>query len=69
MLHKSSWLSQKSKRTAKSTAASEILAVGDAIDEDKNLPDTINLLLDKSLDLTVVTDSKDLYTSLSTQQN
>lgn len=53
----------------KSNAAVEILTVCAAIDEGKNLHETVNILLGKSLDLTIVTNSKDLYTSLLTQKN
>ena len=64
-----SWISHKSKRPVRSTAAAEILAVGEAIDEGKVVKATLSELLGISLKLMVLTDSKDLYNSLSTQQN
>lgn len=53
----------------KSTAAAEILAVSASIDEGKTTPDTINMLIGKSLYLTIVADSKDLYNALCRQRN
>lgn len=47
LFHTQSWLTHKSRRPVVSTAAAEILAVGDAIDEGKTLCDTVNILLRK----------------------
>lgn len=62
-------ISHKSRRPLKSIAAAKILGGGDSIDEGKTTRDTINMVIGNSLDLTVVTDSKDLYTFLSTKRN
>ena len=53
----------------KSIGAAEILAVGESIDEGKVLQASISELLGHNLKLTVITDSKYLYTYLSTQHN
>ena len=63
------WMSHKSRRPVKSIASAEILAVGEAVDEGKCLKDTMIQLLGIKIELIVVTDSKDLYNSLSTQRN
>ena len=66
--HTVSWSSHKSKRPVRSIAAGEILAAGEAIDEGIMLKRTFSLLLDLSVELIFILDSKDLYTSLSTQR-
>lgn len=67
--HTLSCMCEKSRRPTKSTGDAEVLAAGEAIDEGKVLRATFELLLDISIGLIVVVDSKDLYTSLSTQRN
>lgn len=64
-----SWASHKSRRPVKSIGAAEIMAVGEAIDDGKVLKSALSTILGFKLQLTVITDSKDLYTSLSTQRN
>ena len=64
-----SWMSQNSRRTVKYVAAAEIVAVGEAIDEGKMAKFALQDMLKIDVHLIVVTDSKDLYNSLSTQRN
>ena len=64
-----SWSSRKSRRPVRSIGSAETLAVGEAIDEGKLLKEAISLLLQIDVQLIIVTDSKDLYNSLSTQRN
>lgn len=66
--HTISWQSQKSRHPVRSIAAGEILAAGEAIDEGLVLKRTFALLLDMEIELVVVLDSKDLYSSLATQR-
>lgn len=66
--HTISWASHKSKRPVRSIAAGEILAAGEGIDEGVMLKRAYSLLLGIKAELIVVLDSKDLYTSLSTQR-
>lgn len=63
------WSSHKSRRPVRSIGAAEIIAVGEAIDDGKTLKSALTALLGISVQLVVVTDSKDMYTSLSTQRN
>lgn len=53
----------------KSTAATESLAVGESIEEGKNLRNSKCDVLRKPLQLPVLSYSKQLYNSLSTQRN
>lgn len=69
VFHTISWLSHKSKRPVKSTAAAETLAASEAIDEGKVLKKAFSVLFGFTVPLIIVIDSKDLYTSLSTQRN
>ena len=62
-------MSHKARRPVKSTAAAEILAAGEAIDDGKMLTQTLSILLGRKIELLIVLDSKDLFTSLSTQRN
>lgn len=64
-----SWSSHKSKRPVKSVGAAEILAASEAIDEEKMLKMAMSLLLFNNIPLLVALDSRDLFTSLSTQRN
>lgn len=63
------WLLHKYRRPDNSTAAAEILAVGNAIHEGKNMRDSMCSILGKPLKLTVASDSKDIYNSPLTQRN
>lgn len=67
--HPISWLSHKSKRPVKSVPAAEILAAGEGIDEGKTIARTYSDLLDMDVGMRLCVDSKDLFTSLSTQKN
>lgn len=62
-------MSHKAKRPVRSTAAAEILAAGEAIDEGKMIAHTVSLLFGIKVELIIILDSKDLFTSLSTQKN
>ena len=64
-----SWVSHKSKSPVKSIGAAEIFAASEAIDEGKVLCRALKALLGAQVELIIVVDSKDLYTSLSTQRN
>lgn len=66
VFHTIAWRSQKSKRPTKSVGAAETLAAGSAVDEGKVLVRAYQELLDITMDLVVIVDSKDLYDSLST---
>eukprot|EP00171_Calliarthron_tuberculosum_P001315 IDg1315t1 len=69
IFHTISWVSHKSKRPVKSIGSAEILAAGEAIDEGKNVANAYQKLLGLKVDLIVVVDSKDLFTTLSTCRN
>ena len=49
--------------------AAEILAASEAIDEGKMIAKTVSQLLGIPIPLTILVDSKDLFTSMSTQRN
>jgi len=69
ILHVYSWISHKSKRPVRSIGAAEVLAASEAVDEGKVLKSAMTRLLGINVELIVIVDSKDLYTSLSTQRN
>lgn len=62
-----SWSSHNSERLVRSIAAGKILAAGERIDEWFMPKQTYPLLHGSYIELIEVLDSKDLYTSLSTQ--
>lgn len=62
------WLSHKSRRPVKSVPAAEILAAAEGIDEEKMLAATYSEFLGVQVKLRVYIDSKDLFSSLSTQR-
>lgn len=64
-----SWISHKSRRPVKSTAAAEILAAGEAIDEIVVLRPAIESLYQVKVRTAVLADSKDLYGPLSSQRH
>lgn len=66
--HILSWISHKTKRPVKSVPAAEILAASGAIDEGKLLKKAYSELINVEVKLIVCVDSKDLFTSLSTQR-
>lgn len=65
IFHTLSWSSQNSKCFVKSVGAAEMSAASEGIDEAKVLRKVVAILLRISVDLAVVVDSKDLYTSRS----
>lgn len=67
--HPVSWLSHKSKRPTKSVPAAEILATTEAIDEVKMICNAYREILRIKIETQICVDSKDLFTSLSTQRN
>lgn len=69
IFHTISWASRKSKRPVKSIGAAEILAASESIDEGKTLWKAFSCLPGIEVEVHLVLDTKDLYTSLSTQRN
>ena len=69
IFHTISWLSHKSKRPVKSVPAAEILASAEAIDEGKSIAHAYSELLGVEVKVHLCVDSKDLFTSLSSQRN
>ena len=69
IFHAISWLSHKSKRPTKSVPAAEILGTAEGIDEIKIIANVYRELLDVEIGTQICVDSKDLFTSLSTQRN
>ena len=67
--HAISWMSHKAKRPVKSVPAAEIFAAAEGIDEGKTIAKAYSELLDMEIKLRIAVDSKDLFTSLSTQRN
>ena len=67
--HAVSWMSHKSKRPVKSVPAAEIFAAAEGIYEGKTVAMAYSELLDVEIKIRVLVDSKDLFTSLSTQKN
>lgn len=66
VFHTLQWNSHLSHRPVKSIASSEVLAAGEGVDEGKQLARTYKKLLQLDVPLTVLVDSKDLFTSIST---
>lgn len=62
------WLSHKSKRALKSVPLAEILAAAEGIDEGKAISAVYCELLETDVKLRIFVDSKDLFTSMSTQR-
>ncbi len=67
--HALSWISHKSKRPVKSVPAAEILAATEGIDEGKMIAQAYSELMAMEIKMQLCVDSKDLFTSLSTQRN
>lgn len=65
--HVETWSSHKAKRPVKLIDIAKILATGDAIDVEKILAQAYQAKLDILISLIIGFDSKDLYSSLSTQ--
>lgn len=69
LFHTISWISHKSKPPVKSVRAAEILATTEGKDGSKMVLDAYKQLLNLDIEVKVVSDSKDLSTSLATQRN
>lgn len=67
--HSISWLSYKSMLPTKRTTAAEILSAPEAIEEAKIITHSYKQMLQVNVNVQVCVDSKDLFTSLSTQPN
>lgn len=68
LFHSLSWSSYRAKRPVRSVGAAEVLAAGDGIDEGQMLTRTLSSICGVDVRLIVALDSKDLFTSLSTQR-
>lgn len=68
VFHPITWLSHKSRRPIKSVPAAEILAASEAIDEAKAIAGVYSELFNMNIKVRLCVDSKDLFTSLSTQR-
>lgn len=66
--HVISWNWHKARRRVKSIGAAETLAAGDAVDIGKILEKAYATILQGQVDLVIVVDTKDIYTTLSTQR-
>ena len=66
IFHPLTWRSHLSNRPTKSSGSAETLAAVDAIDDEKLIVDTLNILLTDGIHLFVVVDCKDWFISLST---
>ena len=64
-----SWLSFVSKRPVKNVPAAEIFAAGHGIDNGKAVAHAYSQILNMNIPVRLCVDSKDLFTSLSTQRN
>ena len=69
IIHPISWISHKSKRPVRSTPAAEILAAGEGVDEGKVISCALTEIISIQINTNLIVDSKDLYTSMSTQRN
>lgn len=67
--HPISWISHKPKRPVKSVPAAEILAASEGIDEGKTIAKAYSGILGMDIKLPLAVDSKDMFTSLSTQKS
>lgn len=67
--HAISWMSHKSKRPVKNVPAAEIFAAPEGVDEEKTITKTYSEILDMDIKLRLTVDSKDIFSSLSTQMN
>lgn len=68
IFHPIFWMSHKAKRPVKSVPAAEILAASEAIDEGKIITIAFKEILSIEIEFDICVDSKDLFTSLSTQR-
>lgn len=67
--HFIAWCSHKAKRPVRSIEGTEILGVGEAIDEGKLLARVLSSAYKRKITLAVSFYSKDIFTALSTQQS
>ena len=66
IIHTLQWNSHVSQRPVKSIASGEVHAASEGVDEGKFISKTFSKLLGRHVPLTVLVDSKDRFTSLST---
>ena len=66
VFHVLSWSSHKSQRPVKSVTSAETFAAAEAIDEGKMLAKAVEELIGTEVKLSIVVDSKDLFSTLST---
>ena len=69
IFHTASWSSFVSKRPVKNVPAAEIFAAGHGIDMGKAVAHAYSQILNMIIPVRLCVDSKDLFTSLSTQRN
>lgn len=69
VFHILSWSSQKSRRPAKSSCSAEILACGEAMDEENAISEALCARFKKEIPIVVVMDCEDLFNALSTQHS
>lgn len=69
IFHPISWISHKAKRPVKSVPAAEIMAASEELDDGKVVVRAYKEILNMEIDSDVCVDSKDLFTSFSTQRN
>lgn len=67
VLHLLSWGSHKSRRPVRSTVAAEIIVAGETLNEIVSLLYVESEILDVTVQIAVLVDSKDLFKSLSSQ--
>lgn len=68
IFHVISWYSNKAHRPVRSICTAETIAAGEGINVGKTIPQIYSLLLCLQVDLVIVADSKDLYTTLTTRR-
>lgn len=66
--HVSSWICNKTKRPVRSIPAAEVFAAAEGLDDGKVVCNAYNELLNVNVKLRLCVDSKDFFSSLSTQK-
>lgn len=69
LMHLLNWASQKSRRPARSTPTAEILADVESLDDVVSIRNTIAVIIEAGVRLSVVVDSTDLYGPLSSRRD
>lgn len=69
VFHVISWSSHKARSPVKSTGAAEVVVAGEAINIGKSLVKSYRVLFNRPIDLVIIVDSKDFYTTLTTNGN